>query len=265
MVVAKDSTGNERVYLGDTNGFVWIYDIGDNDGVGFPNSVGTVAGTITAAGIEDPTGASFLDDSTASFIEGGLPGLAGLSGVIGLSGAVNEGTLGMAGACIFTRAADAALDDPWQVRTVYAATKTRIYVTPNWGANTPSVGSDYMIGAIRFEAVFKPANYGTDDFTKRDWREVVTHLPESVSSKLRVELLPDFLQSDPEELTILSGEPPVTGAGRIFDLSFKKGRQVAPVGRLIHNYQTIRMKNFAPEEPIRILNHSLMVVPRGSK
>jgi hypothetical protein len=156
MVVAKDSEGNERVYLGDTNGFVWIYDIGDNDGVGFPNSVGTVTGTITEAGIESTSGASFLDDGTASFLTGGVPSLAGLSGTPGLSGAVESGDLGMAGACIFTRSSSAGLDDPWQVRTVYAATKTRIYVTPNWGTDTPAVGDDYMIGAIKFEAVFKP-------------------------------------------------------------------------------------------------------------
>jgi hypothetical protein len=265
MVVAKDTDGNERVYLGDTNGFVWIYDIGDNDGVGFPNSVGTVTGTITEAGIEESSGASFLDDATASFIEGGLPALAGLSGVVGLSGAVEEGTLGMAGACIFTRAATSGLDDPWQVRTVYAATKTRLYITPNWGANTPSVGDEYMIGAINFNALFKPKNYGTDDMQKRDWRHCVTHLPEAVATQLRVELLPDFLNSDPEELTIMAGDPPETGGGRIFDLSFSKGRQVAPVGRLIHNYQAVRISNFAPEQPIRLLNHSLMVTPRTSK
>jgi len=265
MVVAKDSEGNERVYLGDTNGFVWIYDIGHNDGVGFPNAVGTVRGTITAAGIELATGASFLDDSTATFLIGGLPELAGLSGTIGLSGAVLEGDLGMAGACIYTRAADAGLDEPWQVRTVYAATEKRIYVTPNWTDDTPSAGYDYMIGAIRLVSVFKPSNYGTDDFQKRDWRQVVTHLPESIASQLRIELLPDFFNSDPEELTILSGEPPEVGQGRLFDMSFNKGRQVKPVGRLIHNYQAVRMTNFAPEEPIRILNHSLMVTPKQSK
>lgn len=265
MVVAKDSEGNERVYMGDTNGFVWIYDIGHNDGVGFPNAVGTVRGTITAAGVEFTTGASFLDDSTATFLIGGLPELAGLSGVIGLSGAIFEGDLGMAGACIYTRAADAGLDDPWQVRTVYAATEKRIYVTPSWTDDTPSVGDDYMIGPIRLVSLFKPSNYGTDDFQKRDWRQVVSHLPESVTSQLRVELLPDFLNSDPEELTILSGDPPEPGRGRLFDMSFNKGRQVQPVGRLIHNYQAVRMSNFAPEEPIRILNHSLMVTPKQSK
>ena len=265
MVVAKDSEGNERVYMGDTNGFVWIYDIGHNDGVGFPNAVGTVRGTVTAAGIELTTGANFLDDSTATFLTGGLPELAGLSGVVGLSGAIFEGDLGMAGACIYTRAADAGLDDPWQVRTVYAATEKRIYITPSWTDDTPSVGDDYMIGPIRLVSLLKPSNYGTDDFQKRDWRQVVTHLPESVASQLRIELLPDFFNSDPEELTILSGDPPEPGRGRLFDMSFNKGRQVHPVGRLVHNYQAVRMSNFAPEEPIRILNHSLMVTPKQSK
>src|SRR5690606_319421 len=40
MVLAKDAQGNERVYLGDANGFVWIYDVGDTDGVGSPNATG---------------------------------------------------------------------------------------------------------------------------------------------------------------------------------------------------------------------------------
>ncbi len=266
MVVAKDSDGNERVYLGDTNGFVWIYDVGDNDGVGFPNAVGTVTGTVSNAGVELVSGASFLDDETATFLTGGLPGLAGLSGIAGLSGAVLSGDLGMAGACIFTRAAGAGLDDPWQVRTVFASTENRIYVTPSWGTETPSVGDDYMIGAIRFSALFKPSNYGTDDYLKRDWRQVVTHRPESVASRLRIELLPDFMNSDPEELTILDdSDPPEPGKGRIFDLSFNKGRQVAPVGRLIHNYQAVRMSNFAPEQPIRVINHALMVTPKQSR
>ena len=265
MVVAKDAQGNERVYLGDTNGFVWIYDIGDNDGVGFPNAVGTVRGTVTEAGIELATGASFLDDLTATFITGGLPELAGLSGIAGLSGAVLAGDLGMAGACLFTRTPDVDDSVPWTVRTVYASTEKRLYVTPNWGTDTPSVGDDYMIGAIQFTCLFKPSNYGTDDFLKRDWRQVVTHLPESVASILKVELLPDFFNSDPEELTIQAGDPPESAGGRLFDMSFNKGRQVHPVGRLLHNYQAIRMTNFAPEQPIRLLNHSLMVTPRQSK
>ncbi|MEE8518393.1 MAG: hypothetical protein V3S98_04650, partial [Dehalococcoidia bacterium] len=111
MEVAKDASGNERVYLGDTDGFVWIFDIGDTDGVGLPNATGTVRGTISSAGV-DESGASFLTDTSASFLTGGLPGAAGLSGVAGLSGFTGEEGLGLAGSCIFTRPADAELDAP---------------------------------------------------------------------------------------------------------------------------------------------------------
>jgi hypothetical protein len=52
MTVGKDSDGNERVYIGDTNGFVWIYDIGDCDGVGVPNATGTVRGDVSNAGVD---------------------------------------------------------------------------------------------------------------------------------------------------------------------------------------------------------------------
>lgn len=265
MVVAKDSDGNERVYLGDTNGFIWIYDIGDNDGVGFPNATGTVRGTVTSAGVDAPTGASVLDDLTASFLEGGLPELGGLSGIVGLSGAFFANELGLAGVCLFTRAADAALDTPWTVRTVFASTQTRLFITPSWGADTPSPGDDYMLGPIELISLFKPMNYGTDDPLKRDWRQIVTHEIEAVSSSLRIELLPDLINSDPEELTVVSGEPPAPGAGRVFDMSQPRGRQVHPVGRLIHNYMGVRMTNFAPEEPIRVLNHALGMTPKSSK
>ena len=273
MVVAKDSEGNERVYLGDDQGFVWIYDIGDNDGVGFPNAVGTVRGTIDnlgalGNGIDQPTGASIIGDTTATFITGGLPELAGLSGIAGLSGAVLAGELGMAGACVFVRAPDAPLDSPWIQRVVYASTEKVLYVTPNWTAvERPQVGWDYMIGPIELVSLFKPSNYGTDDILKRDWRQVVTHIPEDVASILRVELLPDFANSDPEELTVVNEEDGEleTGEGRIYDMSFSKARQVRPVGRLIHNYMGVRMRNFAPEEPIRVLNHHLMMTPKASK
>lgn len=271
MVVAKDSDGNERVYLGDTNGFVWLFDIGHTDGVGFPNATGTIRGTVTDAGADPDTGVNFLDDSTASFIEGGLPALAGLSGVAGLSGAFDGTEMGLSGVCLYTRVAGAALDDPWTVRTVFAATPTRLYVTPAWlnpttgEDETPAVGDDYMLGPIRFTALFKPMNYGSDDFQKRDWRQVLTFDPETVASQLRIELLPDLALSDPEEGTVLSGEPPNTGPGRVFDLSQPKGRLVHPVGRLIHNYMAVRMSNFAPDEPIRIINHALCIEPQRSR
>lgn len=264
MVVAKDADGNERVYLGDTNGFVWMFDVGSNDGAGFPNATGTVRGTATGAGFEQ--GAAFLDDAAASFITGGLPQLAALSGVEGLTPSFgvspNEsGDLGLAGVCMFTRPAGAALDDPWIQRTVYAATDTRLYVTPGWGTETPSVGDEYMIGAIQFVAAFKPKSMGTDDALKRDWKQVLTFAPQDVSSQLRVELLPDFANIDPDELTVLNSEGE-SGEGRTFDLGFQRGRIKRPVGRRIYNYMQVRMKNFAPDEPVEILNHALLSNPR---
>lgn len=255
MVVAKDGDGNQRVYLGDTNGFVWILDVGSTDGVGFPNATGTVRGTVTEAGFEGGTGASFLDDSGASFLVGGLPQLAALSGAEGLTPAFDGGDLGLAGACVFTRAADADLDDPWTERLAYAATDNRLYVTPGWGTDAPSVGDDYMIGPINFAAIFKPSNYGTDDSLKRNWQQVLTYVPEEVATQLRIELREDFSSSDAEELT-------VSDEGRVFDLSFGRGRLTAPVGRLVHNYMQVRMSNFAPDEPVQILNHALRATPR---
>lgn len=262
MVVAKDADGNERVYLGDTSGFVWIFDVGDTDGVGTPGVTGTVRGTVTAAGV-DGNGASFLDDSTASFIEGGLPDAGGLSGQAGLTPSFGGGNLGLAGVCVFTREAGADPDDPWVQRTVWAATNTRLYVTPAWGSDEPEAGYDYMVGPIEFEASFKPRNYGTDDVLKRNWRQVVTHIVEDQDSELRVEILPDFSQTDDEEDTIFDGTDTLTR--RTFKMSFSKGRQVRPVGRRITNFEAIRMTNFAPEEPIRLLNHILGKEVRASR
>jgi hypothetical protein len=268
MTVAKDTDGNERVYLGDTNGFVWIYDLGDNDGIGFPNQTGTVRGTVTTAGVDIGTGASFLEDSTASFIEGGLPSLAGLSGVAGLSGAfggispADSSELGMAGACLYTRAAGAALDTPWVQRFIFASTPSRIFVTPGWGTEVPAVGDDYMLGAINLDLIFKSTNYGTDDMQKRDWGQIVTYEPEEVSSELRIELRPDFSTADPEELTVTDDQG-VTGAGRVADLGFSGGRILMQVGRNIHNYLSPRFRNFAPDQPVRLLNHSMRKEPQA--
>lgn len=262
--LAKDSDGNERIYLGDSNGFVWIWDVGDTDGVGFPNATGTVRGTITAAGIEPSTGASFLDDSAASFLVGGIPGLAGLSGLSGLSGLTGLSNLGLAGACVFFRPANAPLDTPWKSRFIYTSNSTRLFVTPNWGPDTPSATDEYMIGPIEFRAQFKPANYGTDDFTKRDWRQIVVHEREAVSTMLRTELLRDFQNSDVDEDTVTDKDG-ATGEGRNYDLGFGQGRQIRPVGRLIHNFMGVRLSNFAPDEPLTIINHLLAVIPRQSK
>lgn len=258
MVVAKDDDGNERVYLGDTNGFVWLFDVGDTDGVGTPGATGTVVGAISDAGVDD-NGVSFLEDSNASFIVGGLVAFGGLSGVPGLTPSFDGDVTGLAGVCLFVEDENGEFT---QQTTVFAATNTTLFVTPSWGDNTPPVGRRYMIGPIKFDALFKPKNYGTDDVLKRNWRQILTHDVKPVASRLRVELLPDFALSDSEEATVQneSGE-----IGRLFSMDFSRGRQVRPVGRRIHNYMGVRLSNFAPEEPIAILNHALGVEGRQSK
>ena len=165
---------------------------------------------------------------------------------------------------MFFRPANAPLGTPWQSRFVYTANSTTLFVTPNWGPDTPSVGDEYMLGPIEFVADFKPANYGTDDYTKRDWRQIIIHEPEAISTTLRTELLRDFQNSDVDEDTVVdvAGE---TGDGRTYDLGFGQGRQIRPVGRLVHNFMGVRLSNFAPEEPLTIINHVLGVIPRTSK
>ena len=267
MEVAKDDEGNERVYMGDDQGFVWILDVGDNDGVGSPGSVGTVRGTISSAGIDGDTGASFLEDLSATFLTGGIPSIGGLTGIAGLSGFDGSSNMGLAGTCVFFRPVGSALNTPWRKKVIYASTRTRLYITPNWGVRTPAGGDlvEYMIGPIDFVAEFKPKNYDTDDFQKRDWQQILTHVPERISSELRVELIPDFLNSDPEEDTVVDAITEKTGKGRVFRMDFAVGRQIAPIGRLIHNFQQVRLSNFAPEEPIRILNHTLRITPKTSR
>jgi hypothetical protein len=125
-----------------------------------------------------------------------------------------------------------------------------------------------MIGAINMDITFKPQNYGTDDPQKRDWRQVVVHEVENFASQIRVDLLPDFQLSDPEADSVVTESSDgdlETGGGRTFMMDYPKGRQVRPVGRLIHNYMSVRITNFAPEEPVRIINHLLMVVARESR
>ncbi len=61
---------------------------------------------------------------------------------------------------------------------------------------------------------------------------------------------------------------PVTGdvgEGRVFRMDYERGRQVKPVGRNIHFFMAVRMRNFAPEEPVRVINHLLGMEPRSSK
>jgi len=258
MVVGKDDEGNERVYLGDTNGFVWLFDVGDTDGVGTPGQTGTVRGTITSAGV-DVNGVSFLQEIGAKFIEGGLPSFGALSGVEGLSGALDGEEMGLAGVCVYIEDADGEFT---QQAVVFASTLDTLYITPSWGLNTPPAGRRYMLGPIRFDALFKPRDYGTSDSVKRNWRQVLTHDVQPTASELRIELLPDFALSDDEEDTVVNEDGET---GRRYFLDYSKGRQTRPVGRRIHNFMAVRMTNFAPEEPIAIINHILGVEGQKGK
>ena len=264
MTIGKDAEGNQRVLLGDANGFVWYFDIGNSDGVGTPGATGTVRGSVTAAGIDPSLGASYIEDENASFLEGGLPGLAGLSGVPGLSGAFAGDDLALAGVCVFYRPRGSLPDVPWSQRVVYAATATRLFTTPAFTDDAPDDTYEYMIGPIDFFAKFKPANFGDDDVLKRDWRQILVHEVEQVSSIVRVQLIPDFGEEDEEEGSIKAPDG-TTGQGHTFDLSYVKGRQVRPTGRKLYNFEQVVISNFAPEQPVRLLNHLLAVDPHTSK
>lgn len=252
MVVAKDSEGNEVVYLGDTNGFVWVFDVGLTDGVGTPNATGTVRGTITDTAVDTLSGASYIEDSSASFIEGGLPLFPGLSA------STNEG-LGLAGVCVYWRASP---DDEWQQATVWASTPTRLYVTPSF-TTLPTIGSEYMLGPIAFECVFKPTEFGVPDGEFRNWRHVVIHDPEDRSAILEIEILQDFSQVDVEADTVTNPDGEISR--RTFDMSYPRGRQSRPIGRSIYSFLGFRMTNFAPEEPIRLLNHIIGIEMKSSR
>lgn len=261
MVVGKDAEGNQRVFVGDTNGFVWMLDIGYTDGVGTPGQTKTVQGTLTAGGIDDDLGASFLEDETATFITGGIPDLAGLSGTVGLSAAFDGNDLGLAGVCVYFRAPGATL---WESRTIFASTTQRLFVTPPLPVGESLAGYEYMIGPIDFRAEFKPTNYGDDDTLKRNWRQIIVHEPEDVSSVVKVEIIPDFQLSDDEEGSIVN-EAGDTGDGRTFDMNFSRGRQTRPVGRRLFDYEQIVITNFAPNSPVRLLNHVMAAAPHTSK
>jgi len=256
MVVGKDTDGNQRVYMGDTNGFVWAFDIGDVDGVGTPGATGTLKGTITSSGLDN--GASFIDDSTATFLEGGLPELAALSGTVGLTPALSGDDLALAGVCIYYRAPG---DDVWVNRKIYASTPTRLYVTPSI-AGADLTGYEYMIGAIQFEAVFKPFNYGSDDYTKRNWRFALVHDVEQYNSDVEVELRADFASEDQFAGDVVNEDGTV---GRHFKMDRKTGKQIGQVEKIPHTYMQVLLKNFAPEEPVRIINHVLAMTPRESR
>lgn len=260
MALAKDEDGNQIVYLGDVNGFVWAFDVGFTDGIGTPGATGTLRGTLTGGGVDAETALSYAEDSSATFIQGGLLSLAdGISGVIGGLTPALAGGLGMAGACIAVRR---SRSDPWVTRTIWLSTENRIYVSPSWDSTyTPEAGWEYMLGAIFFEAVFKPQNYGTDDYTKRNWKQVLIHEPESINSELMVELLPDFSDVDQFEGDIISNDAGDL-EGRTFLMDQKFGKQVRRIEKVVHTYLGVRMTNFAPEEPIRIINHAITTTAR---
>lgn len=244
MVVGKDQEGNPRVYLGDDKGFVWVADLGNTDGVGRPGNTGTVKGTVT-----DSEDTFSFEDEDATFIEGGIPALGGLSGAAGLSPFLDEVPMGMAGACVYFREPGVT---EWTQRTVWAASKQRVYFTPPLAANL-AVGSEYMLGPINFSATIKPTNMGMDSEQKRTIDLFVVHVPEAFDSRLKVEALADFADEDERAGAVRSDDTDVPG-DRIFLMSNKKGRQNAPLGRIKHGYMGYRLTNFAPEEPIRIVN-----------
>jgi hypothetical protein len=244
MVVGKDQDGNPKVYLGDDKGFVWVADTGHTDGVGTPGNTGTVRGTVTSA--QDTFS---FDDDSATFVEGGLPGLGGLSGVAGLSPFLDQEPLGMAGACVYFREPG---ETEWTQRTVWASTKQRIYFTPPLSAGL-AVGSEYMLGPINWFATIKPTNLGISADVKRTIDLFIEHVVEEFDSQVKIECLPDFANVDEGAGAVLSDDSGVPG-DRILSMSSQKGRQNISLGRIIHSYMGYRLSNFAPEEPIRIIN-----------
>jgi len=120
-----------------------------------------------------------------------------------------------------------------------------------------------MLGPISFEALFKVTDFSTVDTKLKDWRQILVHEVEEFASELAVELRPDFQLSDPGDGTIVGPDGEL--GGRRFVLDYSRGRQVQPVGRDVHSHMQIRFSNFAPEQPIRILNHALAVEPQAGK
>jgi hypothetical protein len=96
-----------------------------------------------------------------------------------------------------------------------------------------------------------------DDTVKRNWWQHVVHEPEDDASELRVELFPDFTTEDPGSGTIAQSDG--STGHRTFLMDYKLGRQKRPVGRDIYAYMGMKFSNFAPEAPIRIINHLLGV------
>jgi len=251
MIVAKDSEGNPKVYLGDDKGFVWVADTGHTDGVGTPGNTGSVRGFITSA-----ADTFSFDDANATFVEGGIPGLGGLSGAAGLSPFLDEQPLGMAGACVYFRdpngAFTAADGSKWDQRTVWASTKQRVYYTPPSAAPI-AAGTEYMLGPINWYATLKPSNLGKDSTQKRTIDLFLVHVPEEFDSVLKIEFLPDFSAVDERAGAISSDDTGIPG-DRTMLMSSPKGRQNVSIGRVKHAYMGYKLSNFAPEQPIRVLN-----------
>ena len=99
---------------------------------------------------------------------------------------------------------------------------------------------------------------------KRPWRLSCVYEPEGVTSKIRVQLIPDLQNSDEQEGTVVDAQGQ-TGQGRVFDMAFTRGRLIQPVGREVYNYEQMVVTNFAPESPVRLMNLALMIEPRTSK
>jgi len=251
MVVAKDSEGNPKVYLGDDKGFTWVADTGHSDGVGTPGNTGTVQGVVTSS---DDTFS--FNDANATFVEGGIPGLGGLSGVAGLSPFLDQEPLGAAGACVYFRDPDglfvAADGSTWDQRTVWASTRQKVFYTPPSAAPLPA-GTEYMLGPINWYAMFKPSSLGKDSVTKRTIDLFVVHVPEEFDSSVKIEILSDFSAVDERAGAIMSDDSSAPGDRRML-MSNPKGRQLATIGAVIYAYIGYRLSNFAPEQPIRIIN-----------
>jgi hypothetical protein len=245
MVVAKDAEGNQRVYLGDEKGFVWVADIGHTDGAGVPGNTGSLRGLVTSSD-EDFS----FNDSHATFLEGGIPGLGGLSGLAGLSPFLDEKPMGLAGVCVYLKRPG---ETDWIVRTIWAATKQKIYFTPPLSP-APEVGTEYMIAPIDFMAEVKPTNLSMDKNTKRPLDFYVIHEPEEFDSELKVEILPDFQNEDERAGAEITLEGQTVPGDRVVLMSNIHGRQRIATGRVIYTYVGYRLSNFAPEEPIRVLN-----------
>jgi hypothetical protein len=197
-----------------------------------------------------------FDDANATFVEGGIPGLGGLSGAAGLSPFLDEQPLGMAGACVYFRdpngAFTAADGSKWDQRTVWASTKQRVYYTPPSAAPI-AAGTEYMLGPINWYATLKPSNLGKDSTQKRTIDLFLVHVPEEFDSVLKIEFLPDFSAVDERAGAISSDDTGIPG-DRTMLMSSPKGRQNVSIGRVKHAYMGYKLSNFAPEQPIRVLN-----------